>query len=211
MPRNIPRTDTRPGPQLRRQAYALVADYLAAVPADPTGVDGDARLWRAVDLALDVVGLAPMTYAGVLGEAQADAVTAVRLLRHPVSAVDLDQAEPAPVYYPAGWRTHEAPHWRNLVEEHGAADAREVIYGCVSAGGAITGLPDSWEDHEEWMRSRGNAANIGNRKAVEITPAERILIAETGIPAYAVAAILGRYPDAIERIREAMRSSRGCA
>jgi hypothetical protein len=208
-PNTTPASD---GAQSRHAAYALVAQYLAATP--PAGAEADARLWRAVDLALDATGLPPMT-APALSRPISVGDAAARLGHPPPARDDIGRWTPAPrpdelhggrIGNDRGY-DGEAPHWRNLVLEHGLEAARAVVLGRITAGGPITGLPDSYADHQAWTLEHG-IDGIADRIGTPFTDDELALVADRGVPAYAVAAILCRLPNSVEKKRWRLREGR---
>lgn len=212
MARDIPRPKVAAGAVSRYTAYDLVAQYLAAVP----DAGDDARVWRAVDLALDASGLPPMTAPALAGVGLSVAAAAAGLL----VADRVAYAPPAPQgarpYRPdelhggrIGTRNDgESPHWRNLVDEHGLGDARDVVLGRITAGGPITGLPASWEDHLDWAGARDLGDEITARRGLPFSDGELALLNDRGVPTYAVAAILCRGVDSIEKKRQRLTNGR---
>src|SRR6185312_10426489 len=128
MARNLPRNDRRhatAGATLRASAYNLVDQYLERVPAS-SGDCADARVWRAVDLALDAAGLPPMTapaLPGLVTQAEAGADPVPRSAR-PARPDELHGGRIGNNRYDG-----EAPNWRALVLEHGLDAARDVVCG----------------------------------------------------------------------------------
>lgn len=184
----------------RHAAYALVAQYLAAVP----GTGDDRRVWRAVDLALDATGLPPMT-APVLGGAAGPSVAAAAAGVEVADRVAYGPGDLHGGVIGAG-DDGETPHWRNLVDELGLEAAAAVVCGRIGAGRPITGLPDSWGSHLEWMHERGLVDQMYAQHGQPFTDTEMDLVRDMGVPSYAVAAVLRRYPGGIDKKRQRIRT-----
>lgn len=212
MARDIPRPPVAAGAVSRRAAYDLVAQYLAAVP----GAGDDARVWRAVDLALDASGLPPMTAPALAGADLSVAAAAAGLVATDRVAYAAPVPQGARPYRPdelhggriGAHNDGESPHWRNLVDEHGLDAARDVIIGRITAGGPITGLPASWEDHLDWAGVRDLGDEITARRGEPFTDGELALLADRGVPTYAVAAILCRGLGGAEKKRQRLTNGR---
>lgn len=180
----------------RERAIALVQAYLDAVPS---GEAEDARLWRAVEMALDAAGLPP-------ADRPRPVVTVAQLSRERAGAL----LEAARDMLPVDTGRSAVPmDWPAVVAEEGTVGGIVAAAHAITAGRPIVGVPTSYEDYErEWGTDvRPFVPQPGCRNGALVLEEERVILGHDVLPIQEAAIVLGRTPGAVQKLRN--RQQRG--